>query len=320
MTTTTGSSKWLFGFGDKGRCGLFDSNGKVVVELPGDSAESTNVGVTFFRRKHLYGVMNRKGKVLHEPKYESPILTEGIWRVTEVKDNGRLGGFLNGDGTIIIDCQYDVAWSFFEGLATVRKGKVWQFIDPEGTVVLQPKAEGVGCFGDGLVAVKVKGKWGYIDKQGNMVIEPSYAIAEPFHDGVAVVGRPGKVGIIGRDGNVIVKPSFGTISNSSEGLLAARRSIDEDYGYLGTNGDWQIPPRFLFCDDFSEGLGPVMLRGGRCRNTFVDHSGNQVVPPFAARTCSGFVGGLAEFQQPSDYFGYIDRKGNVVWKPTKNRW
>ncbi len=45
-------------------------------------------------------------------------------------------GYLNGDGKMVIECQYEKAYGFNNGIAAVRKNKLWGFIDVEGKEVL----------------------------------------------------------------------------------------------------------------------------------------------------------------------------------------
>ena len=60
------------------------------------------------------------------------------------------------------------------------KGGKWGFVDPDGTVLLQPAYEDAFSFSKGLAAVKLDGKWGYIDKKGNVIIPFSFDGAGPF--------------------------------------------------------------------------------------------------------------------------------------------
>lgn len=306
--------EWLFGFGDMGQCGLIDVHGRVVVQLPGRDAKSTNVEVAPFHERELVGFFDRAGRIVHEPRFSAAFLSERIWCVSERHGKRWMDGFLSGEGQSLVPCVYDRAHPFTEGLAAVQKGKAWQYIDRQGNVVLQPKVEDAREFGEGLAPVKMTGRWGYIDKRGEVVIDPAYGDAEPFHDGVAVVGKPGKYGIINRNGEVIVKPSFIDMQSSSEGLLGAQKALDDKCGFLNTNGDWKIEPRFVRVRPFSEGLGMVVTK---FQPAFIDREGREVIPPFRATAADGFIGGLARFDLGQRSFGYINKEGVIVRQPTK---
>lgn len=47
-----------------------------------------------------------------------------------VEKNGKWG-FVDAEGNLVIDCQYDDALSFTSGYAAVKQGDVWGYIDTE---------------------------------------------------------------------------------------------------------------------------------------------------------------------------------------------
>ena len=86
---------------------------------------------------------------------------------------GRKVGFINKEGKLIITPQFDLAGSFFEGLAPVKIGNKWGYIDKEGKYVINPQFDDAGYFFEGLARVRIGDKWGYIDKEGKYVWNPS---------------------------------------------------------------------------------------------------------------------------------------------------
>ena len=79
-------------------------------------------------------------------------------------------GFMNRDGTVIINPQFLEATPFSEGLAAVKTGDFWGFIDRLGRIVIPARYNAAYSFSEGLAAVKDGNKWGYIDKRGKTVI------------------------------------------------------------------------------------------------------------------------------------------------------
>lgn len=45
-------------------------------------------------------------------------------------------GFVDAEGNLVIDCQYDDALSFTSGYAAVKQGDVWGYIDTENTMAI----------------------------------------------------------------------------------------------------------------------------------------------------------------------------------------
>lgn len=76
-------------------------------------------------------------------------------------------------GTQLTPQEFDAFLSseFHEGLAPIRKGRVYGYIDPSGRWVLPPQFDEAHNFSDGLalVAWYQKREWAYVDKHGNAI-------------------------------------------------------------------------------------------------------------------------------------------------------
>lgn len=98
-------------------------------------------------------------------------------------------------------------YGFFEGLAAVqdRQGK-WGFMNVDGDVIIncQFDNEYDPAFSEGLACVKKDGLWGFIDKEGKVVIPYQYAEESIFREGRAVVRKNDTLIIIDKNGNRIV--------------------------------------------------------------------------------------------------------------------
>jgi hypothetical protein len=96
-------------------------------------------------------------------------------------------GFIDATGKVVIDPQFDEAWDFSEGLATVRIGEKWGFIDVSGQYVVDPQFDETWYFSEGLAPVRVGEEWGYIDTMGQYVINPQFDDTYGFFYGLAAV-------------------------------------------------------------------------------------------------------------------------------------
>ena len=67
--------------------------------------------------------------------------------------------------------------------------KKYGFIDKNGKVVIEPQFDNVEDFIEGFWKVEKDGKWGFIDKNGKVVIEPQYDYVRDFSEGLAEVRR-----------------------------------------------------------------------------------------------------------------------------------
>ncbi len=82
-------------------------------------------------------------------------------------------GFIDANGTPVVDAKFDEAFPFSEGLAAAREKafpKNWGFIDGDGQWIIKPQYGHVDSFHEGLAPVQdSSGKWGVIDKSGKWV-------------------------------------------------------------------------------------------------------------------------------------------------------
>ncbi len=136
---------------------------------------------------------------------------------------------------------------------------------------------------DALYRFEKDGKAGYIDETGKVVIPPTlelYSSGGEFHDGLLEVSASdGKY--IDRTGQVVVNPGLERGWDFSEGLAVAMKKGEKVWGFIGTDGEFHIQPRFAtypqgYVHSFSDGLAMIETEG---RFGYVDHAGRFVIEP-----------------------------------------
>lgn len=75
-------------------------------------------------------------------------------------------GFLDLEGNEVIECQYEEADDFHEGLAAVCTWNEWGYIDKENKMVIPDIFEWADSFVDGYARVMFAGRYYVIDKEG----------------------------------------------------------------------------------------------------------------------------------------------------------
>ena len=144
-------------------------------------------------------------------------------------------GYIDKQGMLVIQAQFDTAGPFHDGLAVVANDRKFGYIDKTGKIVIPLQFASGGSFSDGLAAVRVgdfiTGKDGYIDTQGKIVIEPRFDGAFPFADGLADVRVGDKYGFVDKQGRMVIESQF-DFANSFSGGLAAVRVGDEETGQV----------------------------------------------------------------------------------------
>jgi hypothetical protein len=168
----------------------------------------------------------------------------------------------------VIKPQFDIAGSFYEGFAAIKKDGKWGFIDKTGAIVIQPEFDGVKNFSDGMAAIKKDGKWGYIDNTGEIVIKPIYYDVYNFREDIARVERFEKDEdyYINKNGHktpiIPVKHKSKKLTPRSESNSAAFPATKNGkYGFVDKNKNWVISPQFFEVKEFSDGMACVSQNG-----------------------------------------------------------
>lgn len=94
--------------------------------------------------------------------------------------DGGKWGFVNKDGTFIINPQYDYAMSFQEDRAAIKKGNFWGYIDQNNSWIAHPQFLWAGEFQQGIAKVLLGpsandffNHYAYLDRAGNVIwVEP----------------------------------------------------------------------------------------------------------------------------------------------------
>ena len=231
-------------------------------------------------------------------------------------------GFVDKNGTMVIEPKFDLASDFHEGLALIMdEYEQYGFIDRNGNVVIEPQFEDALGFSEGLAAVQqTYGRYGYIDKTGEFAIEPIYHHTYRFFDGMGVVqmglGEDARLGYVDKEGRLII-PQFEVVGAFDEGLAPV--AIGDHYGYIDKTGQMVIEPQFDDAYSFSEGLARVGMIGKNAYDEdvmlygFIDRTGHMVVEP-QFRSAGNFSEGLCPVARWYTY-GYIDKTGQMVIPP-----
>lgn len=99
---------------------------------------------------------------------------------------------VNGKGEQIGDMAFQDAAPFqTEQPTAVKIGEKWGFINMDGQMVIEPQYENAEAYSNGLAPVQTVSGWGYIDRNNELVIWDSFMEAHAFYKGVAPVKENG---------------------------------------------------------------------------------------------------------------------------------
>jgi hypothetical protein len=232
-------------------------------------------------------------------------------------------GFLDTQGNIVIQPQFEDAGRFRNGLASVCKTiaghLLYGFIDTAGNLRIPYQFEDVEEFTDYRAAVNKKGTWQYIDVNGNTVLGPTFVEADT---------------VVDKTNKNAPKEIKAWPRKFHNGLLPVKK--DKRYGYVDTSGHWVIPPIYAAAREFSDGVAlvaqlatthdPVKANDELSRLykslpddspplvwSVIDGSGKVLFTTDAERI-DDYTDGLALFYK-NDAWGFMNKKGMPVFMP-----
>lgn len=204
-------------------------------------------------------------------------------------EKGDLFGFINSEGTVVIQPTLTTRSSFVNGYSKQIThnwfDKDVSFINSNGEVAIATSHEDAGIFSEGLAKFRkavffTNRKWGFMDTAGTEKIAPLYSDVGNFYNGRAWV---------------IVRPFF------------LPQLEPDKFGYINYAGELVISRRFDGAGDFSEYRAPVRIGN---KKGFIDTTGTLVIPVMYD-AAKNFTCGLAGVKKDS-LWGFINRSGDVV--------
>ncbi len=303
-----------------GKKGYFNTAGKVLVPT---KYRRISV-VDALAGKHLF-IVQENGKWGLISDFEEQILPfeygsidyntifkkKWIWHIHLIKDKKQ--SLFDIKTLDVVSKSYDLIGEFSNGRYRVRRDDKAGFIDRLGNEVIVPKYDVVSDFEDnGLAKVWKDGKIGYIDLNGKEVIPIKYeedTTSKGFVQGLAVVKYKGKYGCIDSKGEERIPLIYDEIidfyNSADSGVVIVVK--DGKVGFCDVSGAVIVPPKYDGLSNFSEGRAIYNLNG---KSGILDFTGKEVTAPIFSYIDT-FSGGLAVYKSDFNFYGYLDRSGQV---------
>jgi hypothetical protein len=308
----------LYPVRQNGRYGFIRRDGSVAIPPQYQSASGFSEGLAAIEHENKWGFINLAGEIVIAPQFDSCLpFSHGL---AVVKD-GDAQLYIGKSGQVVIRTEFYQCNSFEGTLAPVMPGirSKGAFIDRTGTIVLQGRNYLISHLSEGLINCPEKGKWGFCNVRGVFEIAPQFEYARPFCEGLAAVAphHDEAFCFIDTCGRVVIEGEF---AGADIGFSGNRCAVwNEHYGYIDRGGRVVIPHRFYYAGHFSVGLAVVKEPDSEFYG-YVDEGGAMAIAP--TFTCAEpFEDGVAQVIVGEKYesflYGYIDRYGKYVWKPTR---
>ena len=283
-------------------------------------------------------------KWIIEPKYENvQSFKEGL---AAVKFDGKWG-YIDYDGEIVIDFEYDYVFDFFNDLSIVANGTLgygdrkWGVIDKSGKKILDPNTspyKRIFSFYEPNIAKAYKDSFSSItaiDRKGNVLLEGLHDVGDKggpispyfgfiYNSHLCVSAKEKKSGqndfvygafdvngnwVVDLQGNYETVHQKARVLELSEGSILPHRG-DSSWGYINNKNEWIISPQYQYAMKFVDDRAIAKI------NDYygVINKENEVVIPFEFSKINRFSRNLATAQKDGAW-GIIDHYGNWIIEP-----
>ncbi len=178
--------------GEDGMWRYLDCNENKYLSGEYDDASSYVNGISAVRKGSGWSLINTDGDKITETGFEDIKLYgngDYVYKDRMIASVGGRYGLYDGKGEEVTALNAVDADIYLDDyIAYQDESGKWGFMDSEGKVVIEPQYEGARSFSNGLAAVLADGYWGYINHDRQMAIENQFLDAGYFtKDGVAFV-------------------------------------------------------------------------------------------------------------------------------------
>lgn len=150
-------------------------------------------------------------------------------------------GYINDDGTFVIEPIYDAAEEFKKGIAIVKKGGFYGFVDKAGKLV-KPIAYQIPNLDrmPDVLLVKKGSKYGYFDYQGKELITCKYEAIAPYFHRFLRAKVNGKWGLISKNEAVLIDFQYDFLESDNQKhdqtISSFRYQKGSEIGWISVNG------------------------------------------------------------------------------------
>ncbi len=260
---------------------------------------------------------DKKAALLKEKKEQvSNISKDAVLRVAKNKDG--VYGYIDENGTLVIEPKYDMAYPFKNNKALVSLLGKWIYIDKMGNLIEKLRYSDVFQVSDKLLGFKENGLYGFMDASGQVIHTAQFSnvTSTDFQDGKGFVKKPfvliekqKKIGIMDFEGKILTIPQYDNIYPFSEERAVVKSN--ELYGCIDKSGKIIVPVNYKYMGEkYKEGL--IKFSNGGASGGFLDVDGN-IVLEHKYHGFNDFSDGLVKVSNASyGNIGYMDKTGKLV--------
>jgi len=246
----------VFGFGIKGfengfvpvkigeKWGYLNTSGKLLIPAKYDKVTPFNSDRGVAQSGGKYVIINNQGAEIPVEASNVTDLKPFAEALAPFKATNEKFGFIDVNGKVAIQAQFDGVGYFSGGLAWAKKDKMIGFINPQGEWVIKPQFAAVKNFDaeTGMARVKVADKWAYVNKSGEITNMNDSQGIDDFSNGLAKGKKNDKIGFYNTKGEWVIQPQYEGARDFKNGYAAAKSG--GKWGIIDKTGKWVIQPSF----------------------------------------------------------------------------
>jgi hypothetical protein len=300
-----------------GKYGAINVNGELKLKCNYDFLDQYHNSLLIARSGNKYGILNENNDTIFPFIFDNQFIS-----CNSETGQGQINGkyyLLDFETKTQKETGFDKISYFVEGLAAVKKGENYGFINEEGSMVIDAKYQNVWPFNQGLAAVKQNYQWGFIDTTRKFVIKPQFDETEGFDlfsGKYAIVVKNKKYGIIDREGNYLIIPKYDYLYFEDENVLLAIISENQKQkrGLINLNEKWLYEPEYENFDYFD---GYIKFEKDEKFGLLKLNTNKIVIPPVFEEIAFRSKGLTLLFYYSDTtnkmHHAYINKKGRVIW-------
>lgn len=292
----------------KGKTGFINIIGKEIIPCSFTKISPDKIFTDLMQvsTDSIYGVYSLSGKEIAACRYsEITINKNGIIIKTNEKK-----GVINRNGKMIIPCEYDAIFDFYDSLALVKKNSKYGFVSLNGGEVIPCEYDKIfwnkkkyNYFPGGKALAQKNGKFGIIDRNGAIVVPCQYdwEFYLPLLSNYSRVIQNEKKGLIDKTGKQVLPCIYDEINWENDTVKNACNPSEiktkhlfvvksnRKWGIVDNTNSIIIPVKYESIGNFSCGLAAASLNG---KWGYIDHL-DSIIIPFDYDFCEAFNNGMA---------------------------
>jgi hypothetical protein len=255
-----------FGSHDDDQWGYLDPQARVVIPRVFQHALPFEDGLAVAEAAGKWGVIDRRGTWVIPAQFDHLWPFKKGEQITAFMHN-KAWGLVNRAGEVVVQPRYRHASETCHGVTPVSVGawgdESYGFVDRRGKWIVPPRFDRCATsFSDETIAVAVDNQWGVVNLRGDWILPPKYTSANAFSEGLSLVyvgGERdldyylfnGKFGYVNRDDELVIAARFDEAGDFVGGVArvwlleiidAVRNKLLEKSGWIDRTGEYLWEP------------------------------------------------------------------------------